>query len=239
MSEMPILKLNKDELKNVKEKRSVWAVKKYLHRWGNYNGEEVFIKFRGKHNRTYKEVAFHQYIVDELKVLFELNKMGTKIVYDDIEGYGIMQKWWKNLGTIKDRNVMPIWICDKNLIEMMKICIFDGLIGGLDRHGNNVLVLEDNSLLTIDDEDVFYDKLRVWIKFDKDIKRTVYLHWLARREFFAGYIERLKQNTKKMLEFADCEVMRGNEQYKFYEIFENNLSRIDEIYKETVRQLLL
>ena len=221
------------------ERRGIYAVKKYLHRWATYQGEDVFLKFRKKHNRTYKEVCHHQHLVDEMKPLFGLKKIGTRVVYDEVETWGVMQKWWPVIGTVKQREFMPQWVSEAAWAEVLKICIFDGVIGGLDRHGNNVLVLQDKSLLTIDDEDVFYDKLRVWVKFDKDIKTKVYLNYLKHQDYFAKYVQVLRRATPRILEVADHPVMHDNEQYPFYKILRTNLDNIEDIAQETIRQLLL
>lgn len=234
-----ITKTNTEDFKTLREKRGIWAVKHYLHRWYEYKGEEHFAKYRKKHNRTFIEVATHQHLVDQIKPFFGLQQIGTKILFDEIEGYGVMQKWWPVIGTVKQREFMAQWVSTENLLELFKICLFDGVIGGLDRHGNNVLVLPDKTLLTIDDEDVFYGKLRIWIKFDKDIKRMTYFAWLRNQKKIEEVVESIKSNKEKILEIADCPVMRDNEEFKFYDVLKNNLDNIDFIYSETIRQLLL
>lgn len=235
----------KEVLANVVDKRGIHPVKQYLHRRGILDGESVFIKYRRKHNRTYKEVAYHQYIVDEIKTFFELQKMRTRIINDPVEGYGIIQIWYKVIGTVKQREFMNEWLSDENLKELVKITIFDGAIGGLDRHGNNVIVLPDKTLLTIDDEDVFYGNLdnhgkqRVWVKFDKDIKRMMYMVYLRNKQWFDDYVDRVQARSADILKIADCDVMKTNEQYPFYSILENNLKNLKSIYQETIRQFLL
>ncbi|HEY0819791.1 MAG TPA: hypothetical protein VGD46_13490 [Rhizobacter sp.] len=228
-----------DSFTIVKEKRGIHVVKQYLHRWVDWHGERHFQKFRRKHNRTYIEVAHHQHLVDQMKPLFGLQKIGTHVVYDDKEGYGVMQRWHPVIATVKMRPYMDQWLSEQTKLELFKICVFDGVIGGLDRHGNNVIVLKDGSLLTIDDEDVFYDKLRVWVKFDRDIKRMVYAAAQRQPHYVAAYREHLKKKAALILAVADHPVMHANEQYPFYSILQGNLGRIDEIVDETLRQMLL
>lgn len=223
----------------VKEKRGIHVVKQYLHRWVDWDGERYFQKFRRKHNRTYIEVAHHQHLADLMKPLFGLKPIGTHVVLDEVEGYGVMQRWHPVIGTVKMRLYHDRWLCEQAKLELFKICVFDGVIGGLDRHGNNVIVLKDGSLLTIDDEDVFYDKLRVWVKFDRDIKRMVYQAAIRQPHYVQAYRAHLKSKADAILAVADHPVMHANTQYPFYQILQGNLARIDEIVDETLRQMLL
>jgi len=165
--------------------------------------------------------------------------MNTQIVFSEIEGYGIMLDWHETIGTVKMREIMGEWLNPTNLNELFKMCIFDGVIGGLDRHGNNVIVKTDKTLLTIDDEDVFYDKLRVWIKFDKDIKRMIYFNYIKNKEYFDEYIKRLSANKEKILEVANLPIMKTNPTYPYFDILKRNLDGLNAIYTDTIRQLLL
>lgn len=229
------------KFKLLRERRGEWAVKQYVHQWYTYQGEEVFIKFRHKHNRTKEEVATHQHIVDELKPLFLLRQIGTKVVHHKVEGIGVMQKWWPNRGTVKMRPMFQYWVDERGLFELLKICLFDGIIGSLDRHGNNVLVLMDRGLLTIDDEDVFYPLMgmwRTWVKFDKDLKRMAYMCYLRNQLLYEKYVEKVRLHAEEILKVADCPVMKTNPQYEFYRVLTGNLKGLSGIAQITVRQLL-
>lgn len=242
-----ILPITPDQFTFLKEYRSDHWIKEYVHRWMDYNGVEVFMKFRRKHNRTKIEVAYHQHLVDEMKPYFGLTRMGTRVVEDPKEGIGVMQIWAKNnLGTMKQPQNLEKWVCEKKLLEVLRICFFDGIIGGLDRHGNNVIVTKDVELLTIDDEDVFYSRgdkkgdIRVWIKFEQQIKRMVYGAHMKNPTYFPRYVDWfLKNGAPTILQIGDCDVMRGNETYKFYEVLENNVRDAKDIANETIRQLIL
>jgi len=237
MSGFDILRVDRKDFINLRERRGKYVVKQYLHRWGIYDGESVFVKFRKKHNRSFEEVCAHQFIVDEIKVFFELKKMGTRIVFDKTEGYGIMLKWHKNLGTVKQRELMPQWVSDENLFELLKIVFYDVIIGSLDRHGNNVIVLMDLSLLTIDDEDVFYDSPRTLVKFDNDIRKMMYVEYLRSRKEIFKYIDEVLKNSDKILSIVDKDIMKV-EGRNFYSIIEKNLKNAHALFDKVVLDLL-
>lgn len=242
-----IIPITPDKFTFLKEYRSDAWIKEYVHRWMMWGDIEVFMKFRRKHNRTKLEVAHHQHIVDLMKPYFGLTPMKTWLVECPKDGVGVAQTWLQgNLGTMKQPQNMEKWVCDKKLLEVLRICFFDGIIGGLDRHGNNVIVTKDIELVTIDDEDVFYPRgdkkgdIRVWIKFEQSIKRMVYMAHMKYPTYFDEYVDWfLKNGAQKCLELADCDVMRNNETYKFYEVLENNIRDAKYVQQETIRQLLL
>ena len=148
-----------------------WAVKRYVHWYGRYDSKQVFIKFRKKHNRTWAEVATHQFFADELKPIFGLIKVGMVVVWNPQQGVGIMQNWIENIGTVKQ---LPVSELSAEVgYQLIKIILYDCVIGSLDRHGNNVLVRPDRKLVCIDDEDIFYNDNRVLVKFDKHIKELI------------------------------------------------------------------
>lgn len=217
-----MVKINNINLKNediLFTKRSDWVVKQYLHVHINRDGERYFLKFRKKHNRSYIEVATHQYFADTVKSLFDLKKVGVEVVYDSIEGFAIKQKWHNNIGTVKSLNNSKntTWATSTNLIELIKICFFDGLIGSLDRHGNNVLVLNDMSLLAIDDEDLFYYEQPHWIKFDKNIRRLLLIEYNDSKELLESYKEKIRGLSTEILDTIETIGNNNDSKIRYWE----------------------
>jgi len=247
--EVKVHTVSKEILSNLIDKRGEWAVKQYLHRWGTLNGVNVFWKFRKKHNRAYQEVMTHQFIADELKGIFELVKMETRMLYDpeELGNYGIELIWHENKGTVKMRHIMDEWVSDEALTELLKISFFDGVLGSLDRHGNNVIVLNDNKLMTIDDEDIFYDhwdaennKWNHWLKFDRDIRYMMYMHSIKPdvKTEMDNYVRRVLSRIPEIqLLVAEVKAL-GFWTRPYDELLLRNLERGEEIWSETVIQLL-
>ncbi len=212
--------LERGMIQNLTERRGEFAVKQYVHWRGCYDRVDVFIKFRKKHNRSYEEVAYHQWLVDEIKPIFEIQQMGTRVVQSQVEGYGIMQRWHMNYGTLRQPEMRPYYASAANLVELLKIAFFDAIIGSLDRHGNNVIVLMDRTLLTIDDEDVFYFTPRQIVKFDRKIRRGMEQMYLQSAELMANYRQRVVARSQEILALADFPLMRLG---RYLDVLECNL----------------
>ncbi len=257
------IEIERAGIPDLRERRGEWAVKQYVHWRGTYQGDDVFIKFRHKHNRTREEVAYHQWC-DEIKQYFELNKMSTCVVYNSKEGYGIMQQWWPTYGRLREPPVRPYYAKPENMIELLKISFFDAMIGSLDRHGNNVLCVRgegcglnfklpttdesvfyqgpgwnapkslDRTLLTIDDEDVFYDKQRPIVRFDATIKRGMVLMLARNKNEMDAYRQRVLAQAESILLLADFELMhRGG----YYHTLENNLKHSEDLWQIVLSDL--
>ena len=245
--QLEVKSVNKSMFKNIVDKRGINAVKRYVHRHGTYDcennyinlstgrflvtGDKCFLKFRKKHNRNTMQVSSHQHIVDLCKPIFGLKQIGTSLLHDEVEGYCVLQIWHEVIGTIKQREFMHKWVNDENLLELFKICVFDGVFGSLDRHGNNVVIMTDNTLLTIDDEDQFYPLPRDWIKFDKDIRKMIYMNALKHQDNITIWLEGIKTDEIR----AICKSGLDEE---FYQTVIKNLSILKDILKETYLQLL-
>lgn len=186
------------ELNIIYELRCNWPVKQYLHIRTETDGVTHFLKFRKKWNRSYSEVSSHQDFADKLKPLFGLKQIGTDLVFDMIEGPAVRQVWWDNKGRINDLK-KKLKHNSKLARDLIKICFFDGIIGSLDRHGNNVLVLNDDDLLSIDDEDLFYYGQKYWIKFSKELRELMHEEWKISKEYLENYYKETISNREEMI----------------------------------------
>ena len=104
-----------------------------------------------------KKVSIHSLWKDELKVFFDLEKVGMS--YFKKEDIFVL-KFHNNIGTLKSaagKKVLPEafgkWF--------LRLCMFDYVIQNGDRHSNNILVLSPTKLLAID-EAVSKRPTKVW-----------------------------------------------------------------------------
>lgn len=235
-----------------REQRCDHHCKRYVHRWYLWKDHTVFVKFRDKGlNRTREEVATHQHLCDQIKLHFELQPVETRIVVDPVEGVGVQQRWWPCAGTINMKGTSRYWMNPRGLFEILKICLFDGTVGSLDRHGNNVIVMEDGRLITIDDEDQFYHNRKRWIKFDKNIRAAAYMILRKYKPQMDAYVKRVHSSAPKILKLADCKVMKADfpdarrgdrakaQNDTFYNILAANVKALPDVYEEMQNQLLV
>ena len=229
-----------DSFTFIRERRSSHVFKSCVHRWYIYQGHEVFVKFRGKKDRTPEEMAVHQCVVDELKALFGLRQIGSRVVFDKVEGFGVMQKWWPNLGTLANGTNREKWFNEEGLFELLKIAVLDHVVGNTDRTKSNVLVLEDGSLLPIDEESVFYahpERRGPWAQFHGELNQEMHGCYLRHRVKFEDYVQGLLQKVKEILEVADHPVMKRGNQYTFYDVLHLNATCLKVMAQLAIEQL--
>jgi hypothetical protein len=232
MAEILNIDIRKD-MEITDEKRGIHVVKEYLHIHGNYKGEKVFCKFRRKHNRTREEVMYHQFIVEEIKKIVGLQGMGTRMINDVTEGYGVMLNWHDKIGHVKEKKVFKKWVNKYNLMELLKIVFFDAITGGLDRHGGNIIVLPNTTLMSIDDEDVFYDAERRLIKMDKTLRDLMWRTYVNNKPEFDEYVKSFIAKKKEILACADYPIMKP----VFYDILKKHLNEYPKLIEWIEKEL--
>jgi len=211
-----------------------WAVKRYVHWHGKYDSKQVFIKFRKKHNRTWAEVATHQFFADELKLVCGLNKVGMEVIWNPQHGVGIMQNWIENIGTVKQLTTNDL-SADIGY-QLIKIILYDCVIGSLDRHGNNVLVRSDRQLVCIDDEDIFYNSNRVLVKFDKHIKNVIKTTAITNPVFCQNAINHIIINETTIIDLCRNIAVEYGWRPVWLNVLSENLKSIKSLFALAVSQ---
>ena len=146
-----------------------------------YNNDKYVLKDCGKGLNWGRDYEF----IDGLKELFGITKLFIKRIRSNIGLYLIdkeirsfrnnwklsdkdtiycMMKYYDNIGDLgKNKNILT----DKSLIkELYKIRLFDGLFRSSDNILRNILVCNDNRLISIDEGDVFGKRVKVFGKHD-------------------------------------------------------------------------
>ena len=101
---------------------------------------------------------------------------------------------------------------------------FDAITGGLDRHGGNIIVLPDTRLMSIDDEDVFYDSERRLIKMDKNLRALMWRALNTYRSEFDSYVKEFIGKKEQILACADYPIMHAKRDgATFYDILAKHL----------------
>lgn len=107
-------------------------------------GRECLYKVQGEKSRW-------QVQADQLKVAFGLPQLGVTEVFDEeLNQTGCAIAWHENIGHIAQVRWQD-WATQENLRMLVRIGVFDGVIGNSDRVVSNVLVKPDGSLLPIDE----------------------------------------------------------------------------------------
>ena len=146
-----------------------------------YNNDKYVLKDCGKGLNWGRDYEF----IDGLKEIFGITKLFIKRIRSNIGLYLInkeirsfrnnwklsdkdtiycMMKYYDNIGDLgKNKNVLS----DINLIkELYKIRLFDGLFRSSDNILRNILVSNDNRLISIDEGDIFGKRVKIFGKHD-------------------------------------------------------------------------
>lgn len=180
--------------------------KKVAGKWLHYPRKKIEENGRYKLLKLDGKKAFYQHCVNRIKEVFEIKGLDIELVRD-LEGgeYGSMIGWVENICTLGEAD---FWMKDeKALIEVIKILIFDAIVGNNDRMVINILIAkEDFRPLAIDEGESFRFYSGIKIKFRRNIREVVTAYAHSHKDFVYEYIARI--NCGRVAEIMDDDLYK-------------------------------
>lgn len=141
--------------------------------WIRYPRKKTELEGRVYLLKVEGEKSLRQVAADAMKPAFGLPAMGVEAVVDeDLHRAGCLIPWHPHRGHLA-RVPWQEWATAENLRTLVKIGVFDGVIGNNDRVVSNVLVLPNGTLLPIDEGEQEKPGLRLWVKYRRQIRQLM------------------------------------------------------------------
>lgn len=138
--------------------------------------------------------AVQQHCVNEMKDIFKIRKMGIELIFDpEHNSYGNLYDWVENLGTLTK---IDFWMKDTESVkQVIKILIFDAIIGNNDRTSLNILIAKDNfQPLAIDEGEAFRFDSEIKVKFRDSVFKFLTVYVDANQDFITDYTNHILNN---------------------------------------------
>lgn len=132
-----------------------------------------------------------QWVVNEVKVLFEVDGMKHQLVLDkDSDKLGSLIQLDE---TLTDIGKAAFWLSDRwNLEQICKILILDGVVANSDRMVCNVLIRRNLKILAIDESDSMHWHAPYRCKFRKAIRDVIQTFAGNEKTWLEAYLDRLR-----------------------------------------------
>lgn len=236
MFKVPVLRV--DNLPTLPEKKKPFFP--YLRKKTIINGDEYLIKIHGiaTANKVINPKPLRQARADALKPLFGIRPMKSFVFWDDkYEQLGIAIKIEYVFEAPLNKVNPKFWMIGDNMKTLVKIMVFDGFRGEIDRFSKNIKIFKEDGSLLATDEDEGEQSLKTgWIKFKREHKMMLFLFIKNNFTWFNDWFKR----TKKILNDELLKTLSSVEprEYENDTFFLNRFKKIDSIKDETVKQLL-
>jgi hypothetical protein len=212
---------------------------RYPRKKTEWEGKTYLLKVQGEKSRW-------QVQADQLKPAFDLPPLGVIEVFDDETNTpGCLIPWFENEGHLA-QVPWQIWATHENLKMLVRIGVFDGIIGNSDRVVSNVLVRPDGSLLPIDEgeqerfvltpfegwilkSDSSVPRRALWVKYRKELLKLISTTLLP-PTWLEEWLSTLPSRVDGLHDFV-----QGTQIVRPY--YREQLRRLDLVAKETVRQI--
>jgi len=179
---------------------------------------------------------------DQMKVAFGLPPLGVVEVFDEELGQtGCLIPWFANVGHLAQARWQD-WATQANLRMMVRIGVFDGVIGNSDRVVSNILVQPDGTLMPIDEgEQERFEldgqswvlaggkKPAKWVKFRKQILQLMGSTLHGASSTGAFWLEEWTSGLKERVSQLPSGTVRP--------YYWSQLGRLDLVVKETLSQI--
>lgn len=209
---------------------------RYPRKKTEWRGRVYLLKVQG-------EKSLWQVQADLMKPAFDLPPLGVVEVFDEeLNQTGCLIPWFENGGHLAQAPWQS-WATQPNLRQLVRIGVFDGVIGNSDRVVSNVLVRPDGTLLPIDEgEQERFERIQgpagplwmlartkplkraLWVKYRKQLLSLI-ATTLKDRSWLDAWLATLPENVKLLPDG----IVRP--------YYESQLARLDEVVEETLCQI--